>query len=234
MSHNNDPIALRQSATLSTLIAERMEGSILSGGLPAGSRINEVTLAKEYGVSRGPVREAARLLASRGLVEFIVNKGAFVREVDAEEMLEIYGLRALLTGHACERATRAELSDRQGLLAMLGQMDEAAAASDADVYYKLNLEFHDRLNELAQSPRLTEMLSGLIREMHLFRQVSLARYSDMTRSNIEHRRIVDAIIDGDGEAARRAGEDHVRAGMARFQAAFKASDEGQIRDAEPG
>lgn len=223
MSDATDPIALRQSATLSTLIAERMEGSILSGGLPAGSRINEVTLAKEYGVSRGPVREAARLLASRGLVEFIVNKGAFVREVDADEMLEIYSLRALLTGHACERAAQAAPEEKQGLLTMLAEMDKAAAAADADAYYSLNLAFHDRLNALAQSPRLTEMLSSLIREMHLFRQVSLARYPDMTRSNIEHKRIVDAIIDGDSDAARCAGEGHVRAGMARFQSAFQSS-----------
>ncbi|MFN3169575.1 MAG: GntR family transcriptional regulator [Hyphomicrobiales bacterium] len=234
MSDTNDPIALRQSATLSTLIAERMEGSILSGGLPAGSRINEVTLAKEYGVSRGPVREAARLLASRGLVEFIVNKGAFVREVDADEMLEIYSLRALLTGHACERAAGAAPEGKQVLLTMLKDMDEAAAASDAEAYYDLNLDFHDRLNELAQSPRLTEMLSSLIREMHLFRQVSLARYPDMTRSNIEHKRIVDAIMEGDSDAARRAGEAHVRAGMARFQAAFEASDQINSPVSKPG
>lgn len=225
MSDANDPIALRQSATLSTLIAERMEGSILSGGLPAGSRINEVLLAKEYGVSRGPVREAARLLASRGLVEFIVNKGAFVREVDADEMLEIYSLRALLTGHACERAAHAPHAEKQGLSAMLTDMDEAAAAADAETYYRLNLAFHDRLNELAESPRLSEMLASLIREMHLFRQVSLSRHPDMARSNIEHRRIVEAILAGDADAARRAGESHVRAGMARFQAAFQSSDD---------
>lgn len=216
-----DPIALRQSATLSTLIAERIEGSILSGGLSAGERINEVVLAREYGVSRGPVREAARLLAAKGLVEFIVNKGAFVREIDAHEMLEIYELRATLTGHACERAARASAEDKAGLTDMLDQMDAAAGAADADRYFELNLAFHDRLNELAESPRLTEMLAGLIRETHLFRQVSLARHPDMERSNIEHRTIVEAILNNDGTRARRAGEAHVRAGMARFRTAYQ-------------
>jgi len=221
-----DPIALRQSATLSTLIAERIEGSILSGGIAAGERINEVVLAREFGVSRGPIREAARLLAAKGLVEFIVNKGAYVREIDASEMLEIYELRAILTGYACERAARAPDASKQGLTAMLDEMDTAAKAADADRYFELNLAFHQRLNELAESPRLTEMLAGLIRETQLFRQVSLARHPDMERSNIEHRTIVDAILKNDGKSARRAGEAHVRAGMARFRTAYQQQVQG--------
>lgn len=218
----DDPIALRKSATLATLVADRMEGSIMSGSIRAGERINEVLLAQEYGVSRGPIREAARLLAAKGLVEFIVNKGAFVREVSADEMLEIYSLRAILTGHACERASQAPEAEKSDLPQLLDAMGVAAEAGDAEAYYELNLRFHDRLNALAHSPRLSEMLAGLIRETHLFRQVSLARHPDMERSNLEHRAIVDAILLGDGAAARRSGEAHVRAGMARFQAAYAA------------
>lgn len=222
---SDDLIQLRRSATLSTLIADRMEGSILSGGLPAGSRINEAILAKEYGVSRGPVREAARLLMSRGLVEFVVNKGAFVREVGADEMIEIYSLRAILTGYACERAAVASDTEKAGLPNMLDDMDKAAQAADAERYFELNIAFHDRLNTLAASPRLSEMLAGLIREMRLFRMLSLSRHPDMERSNIEHRRIVEAILAGDPETARRAGEAHVRAGMVRFQDVVSKSQE---------
>lgn len=224
MTDSQDPLELRRSATLSTLIADRMEGSILSGGIPAGSRINEAVLAKEYGVSRGPVREAARLLVSRGLVEFVVNRGAFVREVSAEEMVEIYGLRAVLTGYACELAALAAQEDKSGLEGMLADMDDAAEAHDPDRYFELNLAFHDRLNALANSERLTELLAGLVREMRLFRRLSLSSHPDMRRSNIEHRRIVDAILAGDAKAARRAGEAHVRAGMARFREAMKTAE----------
>lgn len=232
MSQSDDPLELRRSATLSTLIADRMEGSILSGGIPAGSRINEAVLAKEYGVSRGPIREAARLLASRGLVEFIVNKGAFVREIDANEMVEIYELRAVLTGFACGRAARASAEDKEGLEDMLAEMDEAAGEADADRYFELNLALHDRLNEMADSDRLTEMLAGLIREMSLFRRVSLASHPDMERSNIEHRKIVDAILAGDAETARKAGEAHVRAGMARFREAMQEAEQEALKNAK--
>lgn len=217
----SDQLALRQRSTLSTLIAERIEGSILSGDLAAGERINEAVLAKELGVSRGPIREAARLLVSRGLVEFIANKGAYVREIAPEEMREIYDLRALLTGQAC--ALAAQKAGEEGVARLNDlheRMSKAAEKSEADEYYRLNLEFHDVLVELADSPRLKEFLAGLVREAHLFRQVSLLRHPDMSTSNEEHGRIVEAIASGDEHLAREQGEAHVRAGKRRFEAAW--------------
>ena len=214
-----DPLAMRQANTLSTLVAERMEGSILAGDLPVGERINEATLARELGVSRGPIREAMRLLAARGLIEFVANKGAFVRKVADEEMAEIYDLRAVLTGHACRRAAASPDRDPDALARLHGEMQAAADSGDAEAYYRFNLAFHDALVEMAGSPRLAEMLGGLIRVAHLNRQVSLARHPDMARSNVEHGRIVEAIRAGDEAAARRHGEAHVRAGRARFDAA---------------
>ena len=195
-----------------------MEGFILSGALPVGERINEAVLAKELGVSRGPVREAARLLASRRLVEFVANKGAFVREVGAVEMAEIYDLRAVLTGHACGRAAVSPTRDVKRLEGLHAEMSTAARTDDADAYYRLNLAFHEALVEMAGSPRLEEMLAGLIRETHLFRQASLSRHPDMAQSNVEHRGIIDAIAAGDADEAQRRGRAHVHAGRARFDA----------------
>ena len=216
----DDALSLRQNSTLSSLIAERIEGSILSGELAAGERINEAVLAKQYGVSRGPLREAARLLASQGIVEFVANKGAFVREVSREEVLEIYDLRAVLTGHACRLAARNKAGSLTELKALHGAMAEAAEKDERETYYRLNLAFHDALIDLAQSPRLGAMLQGLVKEAHLFRQVSLSRHPDMAQSNIEHGKILAAIARGDAYAAGREGEAHVRAGKHRFEAAM--------------
>jgi DNA-binding GntR family transcriptional regulator len=217
---DRDPLALRRDTTLSTLVAGRIESFILSGQLLAGTRINEAVLARELGVSRGPVREAARLLASQGLVEFVANKGAYVREVSSEELAEIYMLRSLLTGLACELATR-RASNMDRLEGLYRQMDEAIAAGDSTAYYRLNLEFHAQLVEMSGSARLQTMLEGLVKEQHLFRQVSLIRAADMAQSNSEHRAILDAMASGDSEAARRLGEAHVRAGRDRFEATSK-------------
>lgn len=214
---DQDLLSLRQSATLSSLVAERIEGIILTGKLAAGERINEAVLAREFGVSRGPIREAARLLASHGLVEFVANKGAFVRELSRTEMLEIYDLRALLTGHACQLAALNPDRDLNPLDVILGDMAHAADEDDAAAYYKLNLAFHEALVVQAHSPRLRSMLDSLIKEAHLFRQVSLRRHPDMIQSNIEHENILTAIRVGDGDAARQWGETHVRAGKQRFE-----------------
>jgi DNA-binding GntR family transcriptional regulator len=215
-----DLLALRRDTTLSTLVAGRIEAFILSGQLSAGTRINEVALARELGVSRGPVREAARLLASQGLVEFVANKGAYVREVSAAELAEIYMLRSLLTGFACELAAQRGGSMAR-VEALYAQMADAIAADDAAAYYRLNLEFHAQLVEMSGSARLQTMIEGLVKEQHLFRQVSLVRTPDMAQSNREHRAILDVLAAGDSAAARRLGEAHVRAGRERFEAASK-------------
>lgn len=215
----DDALSVRQNSTLSSLLAERIEVSILSGELAAGERINEAVLAKQYGVSRGPIREAARLLAAQGFVEFVANKGAYVREVSREDLLEIYDLRAVLTGHACRLAAKNKDGSLGALKALHHEMDEAARADAPEEYYRLNLAFHDALIALADSPRLTVMLQSLIKEAHLYRQVSLARHPDMAQSNVEHGKILAAIEKGDPRAAAREGEAHVRAGKERFEAA---------------
>lgn len=218
-----DLLALRRDTTLSTLVAGRIEQFILNGQLSAGERINEAVLARELGVSRGPIREASRLLASQGLIEFVANKGAYVREISREEVGEIYMLRALLTGFACELAAlRGGSMDR--LKELCRQMDAAVAGNDAAAYYPLNLQFHAELVEMSGSGRLRSMIEGLVKEQHLFRQVSLFRAPDMAQSNREHRAILDALVAGDSATARRLGEAHVQAGRDRFEAASKLID----------
>ncbi len=214
-----DLLALRQSSTLSELVADKMEKLILSGQLAAGERINEAVLAKELGVSRGPVREASMLLTSRGLVEFIAFRGAFVRKISRAELLEIYDLRAVLTGQACYLAALKAGGDAAPLNDLHDRMEKAADSNKADKYYTLNLKFHECLVDMAGSSRLRTMIDSLVNEMHLYRQVSLRSHPDMAQSNREHRAILDAIIQGDAEKARELGEAHVRAGKKRFEAA---------------
>src|SRR5215207_2389009 len=89
---------------LSRNIAEQLKELIYGGEFKAGDRLNEAALAVRMGTSRGPIREAIRILAGTGLVNAVMNRGVFVREVSIREMLEIYDLRALVFGFAAERA----------------------------------------------------------------------------------------------------------------------------------
>ena len=221
----SDALELRRSHTLTALVAERIERLILEGRLSAGDRINEVALAKELGVSRGPVREAARQLVNSGLVQFVANKGAFVREIDEADMLELYDLRAVLTGYACGMAAaRATDRDKVDIAALRDRLVEAAKSGDREAYFTLNLAFHDRLIGMAKGRRLEGIYGGLVKEAHLFRRVSLQTLTDIEQSLADHCEIVDAILVGDAARARKAGEEHVMAGKHRFmEAAHQAS-----------
>jgi DNA-binding GntR family transcriptional regulator len=224
----DDLLELRRENTLSSLAAGRLEKLIVTGQLPPGQRINEVVLARELGISRGPLREGLRHLASRGLVEFIANKGAYVRAVDVREMLEIYDLRSVLTGHACRRAAEMRSpGDLEELGRRVAELDACMKAGDAAQYYELNLAFHDCLLGVAGGTRLAAFSDSLAKEAALFRRVSLASPQEMAQSNAEHAAIVDAVRRSDGARARQLGEEHVLAGKRRFEKKFGDGSDGR-------
>lgn len=214
-----DAIRLYQGSTLANLVTERLEKKIGAGLLQPGERLNEVALAGELGVSRGPIRESIRILERKGLATVIANRGAFVRRIDHEDMADLYLLRGVITGLACQLA--AERADEAAIAVMASQiadMADAARAGDRDRYYALNLAFHERLVEASGSTRVRALNEQLVNQAHLFRRGSLLQAADMVESNEEHRRIVAAIAARDAATARRLGEGHVTAGWRRFGA----------------
>jgi DNA-binding GntR family transcriptional regulator len=213
-------LEIRRTQSLTTLVQDEIERLILSGEIKAGERLNENALATRLGVSRGPVREAARGLEKAGLVRVIVNRGAFVREISLDEAAEIYDLRAALFGVACQRVAEAQSADHQAALSdLVARMDKAQQRRNAAAYYPLNLEFHESILRFAGSARLNEMYARLVKEAHLFRKRALSLAPNMRESNIEHRAIASAIAAGQAAEARRCGELHVLAGKRRFLAA---------------
>lgn len=215
-----DPIRVYQGNTLANLVTDRLEEKIAGGGLAAGARLNEVALAAELGVSRGPIRESIRILERKGLVTVVANRGAFVRRIDRDDMIDLYRLRAVVTGLACQLAAeRATAAEGAALRALVEAMDDAAKAEDRDRYYALNLQFHEQLVEASGSPRVRALNEQLVNQAHLHRRGSLLQSAGMKQSNREHRKIVAAIVAGDADLARRLGEEHVNAGWRRFDGA---------------
>lgn len=211
------PLEIVRTRSLTSLVQQEIERMILAGELRAGERLNEQVLAAKLGVSRGPVREATRGLERAGLVVAVVNHGVYVRQVSQEEAYELYDLRALLTGFACERLARSSTPPQRAQLdRLVSRMDTAARAGNSTTYYTLNLEFHDALLTFSGHQRAQQIYVSLVKEAHLFRQRSLVAPENMRESNAEHRVMVDAIIAGDAAAARRAGESHVNNGRRRF------------------
>jgi DNA-binding GntR family transcriptional regulator len=215
-------LEIRRTHSLTTLVQDEIERLILSGEIKAGERLNENALASRLGVSRGPVREAARGLEKAGLVRVVVNRGAFVRQISIDEAAELYDLRAALFGMACRRLAESRSQEHLNVLAALvSRMERAQRRRDSAAYYPLNLEFHQALLRFSGSARLEAMYGGLVKEAHLFRRYALSRAPNMRASNAEHRALLAAIAGGRAAEARRLGEQHVFAGKRRFLAAIE-------------
>ena len=199
------------------LVQKELERMILAGDLPAGSKLNEATVADLLGVSRGPVREAFRALEESGLVRLEKNRGVYVRQISVDEADEIYELRAVLDEFVGRRVAQMSTPDVvRELRARVDQMEKAAAAADVDVYYQANLDFHDRLVELAGNAKLLFTYRRLVNELNLFRHTTLAQAGTLPVSTREHREIVDRIASGHAAAAGRALLDHVMASRDRM------------------
>ena len=130
-------------APLTAIVRDDIIRMIETGALAPGVWVNEADLAARLGVSRAPIREACRGLEQSGLLSFVVNRGAFVREIEHVEAAELYDLRSALFALA-GRELAPVISEKQLkiLAKLLDDMDAAAAAEDLDVYYPLNLLLH--------------------------------------------------------------------------------------------
>jgi DNA-binding GntR family transcriptional regulator len=209
---------------LSLTIAEELKHLIYTGEIQPGERLNEAALALRMGTSRGPIREAIRILAGSGIVTAVINKGVFVRQISVREMLEIYELRALVFGFAAQRAA-AHITDdhRRDLERMLTLMDEACEAEDGNRYYDLNLEFHALILQLSNNKRAHQAYVDYVNEIHLFRRKYFNSPGNMRKSNMEHRQIYEAIAGGSEAKAKTMAERHVLSGRQRLLATLDQS-----------
>jgi DNA-binding GntR family transcriptional regulator len=204
---------------LAPRIAEALKQLIYDGEFAPGERLNEAALALRMGTSRGPIREAVRVLAGWGLVTPVPNRGVFVRKLSVREMLEVYDLRALVFGFAAERAAeRAAEADKRGLEQLLASMDQASADEDGTRYYELNLAFHATILALSGNQRACQAYDDYVKELHLFRRRYFNGPGNMRRSNEQHRQLFEAIAKGAGAKARAVAERHVIEGRERLLA----------------
>lgn len=206
----HDKIALLRTSSLTTLVQQEVERRILAGELKPGDKLIEATIAESLGISRGPVREAFRMLEEAGLVRQEKNRGVFVRHIPLDEALEIYDLRAMMD-ESVGRLLAEKIKPEQlkAARALVDAMERAVKAGDADSYHLLNLQFHDALVDFAGNRKLSVLYRRLINELSLFRRMNLAAVGALPTSAGEHRSILKAIAAGDAVAAGAAMRQHV-------------------------
>jgi DNA-binding GntR family transcriptional regulator len=194
---------------------EKLRMGIISGSLAGGERLGEVDLAENLGISRTPIREALRRLASEGLVEIIPNRGARVATWANEDLDEIYRLRAHLEGYAAasaaariDESTVKELTD---LCEAMEACEGRRTTKDLDRITTLNARFHAKILDAASSPRLANLLSSVVEVPLVFR--AFRRYSPeaLSRSMGHHRDLVAALSAQDGAWASAVMQSHILA-----------------------
>lgn len=212
-----------------TSIQERIrtaiEAEILSGARPPGASIDEKALAASFNASRTPVREALMLLSAQGLVHIAPRSGIYVRRPSAAELAAL--LEAL-----CElESTLARLAARRAtpemaaaLMQSLDAASRCAKANDRSGYAKANAVLHDHIYDGSSNPVLVEQVRGVRKRLAAYRQRGFDQPGRLQTSDQEHHRIVNAIRQGDGEAAASAMREHISAGGEALVALLLASN----------
>ena len=194
--------------SLQEKVKAELQASILSGRIKPGTRLVENQLAAQFGVSRNPIREAIRALASEGLIAVNSRRGAFVTVTSDREAREMIEVHALLAGqNARLAARRKDPATIRRLEDLLKKGKAAAAARRAEQLPALNAQFHRELAAAAHNDFMAEMLENVrLRTAILF---SPSEPAWQVRFWEEHAAILKAIVEGDEDRAAQLAAEHV-------------------------
>ncbi|MEY3778153.1 MAG: GntR family transcriptional regulator [Betaproteobacteria bacterium] len=197
-------------------VAELIRQRIFSRELEPGSWIDELQIAKAYGISRTPLREALKVLAAEGLVTMKVRRGAYVTEVSEKDLRDVYHLLSLLESDAAavvaQTASPADLKKLQSLHAELEAAGKPGKEKH-DKFFEVNEAFHMCLLELAQNKWRDQMVADLRKVMKLNRHNSLFKTGRITESLAEHQAIMAALNAKDPVATAARMREHFANGL---------------------
>ncbi len=181
-------------------VVEQLRNFIVEGVLTPGARLNERELCETLGISRTPLREALKVLASEGLIEIVPNRGATVSRMSEAEIGETFelmsGLEAFSGELACERITPVELAQIKALhYAMLA----CHAQNDLSGYYNKNQEIHNQINEAAGNSALRQIYTSVNRRLQALRFRSNLRAEKWDNAVVEHEEMLKALEARDGK-----------------------------------
>jgi DNA-binding GntR family transcriptional regulator len=205
----NEPSGVIKHRTLDGYVVEEIRSRIVSGDLPAGTRIDQQALSEELGISRMPVREALRRLAAEGFVELISHRGALVTKLSDAEIIEIYEMRAVLQGLAARLAVP-NFTD-QHLEALPDLLEKMETTTELGTWVDLNRTFHDVIELPCGAQRLLSLIERLAQQCAPYVQIAL-HYLEARKSTAqEHREIYDACLARDADVLEHAVRRHLSA-----------------------
>jgi DNA-binding GntR family transcriptional regulator len=230
------PGSERDGETLSEHVFRKIQSAIVQGEIAPGSKISEPELARIYGISRGPLREAIHRLEGQNLLVRQPHVGARVVSLTLEGLVELFQIRESLEGMACrlaaERMNRAGLDELRRLLDT-HEKDEAFQAGRGYYQQEGDYDFHYKIIQASGNQILTRILCGelyqLARMYRIQYSANTATPSRPRQAFAEHHRILDALADGDGELADLLMRRHI--GASRRHIEHQIAQQGAQREA---
>lgn len=183
---------------------------ISSGVLRPGDQLEEADLADRFQVSRTPIREAIRAMVSDGLLETRPRKGAFVRVLTSEELLDLFEVAAELEGMACRLAAGSLTEEHaRAIKSQLEKCKTAVASNDRKKYSIENLDFHTAIHKASRNKWLISQLKQIGIHLNAYRSIPYDMRGRLAKSVEEHEEIYKAILDGDESKASDLMRNHM-------------------------
>ncbi|WP_280564808.1 MULTISPECIES: GntR family transcriptional regulator [unclassified Chromohalobacter] len=198
--------------TRAQFVADDLRGRILGGEFKGGTQLRQDALAKDYDVSRIPVREALLTLESEGLVEFHAHRGAFTTELSVAKIRELFDLRVLLETyvlrHAINGLTDTDLKKAEDTLL---EYDQALnSGGDIDNWSEYNFAFHQALYAPAELPETLSLISQLNTKSDRYIRMQLVYTQEIEKAEQEHRGLLELARQGDADQACELLKTHIQ------------------------
>ncbi len=209
-----DPVVQESTPAI---IARKIRDAIARGDFVPGVQLAEAELAKELGVSRGPLREAMQRLTQEGLLVSHRNRGLFVVSMDQDDFRDIYLARSAVEAAAITLITRTDPEGNAAkLMEAVREMEKAAATPDGEAITEADMRFHALLVQLSGSPRLKKMHDTLLTETQMCLNALKSTYATADNRIAEHRGIAEAISLGDADLAHKLMSEHMDDALMRL------------------
>ncbi len=191
-------------------VAKRLSRLIEEGHLPPGTRLIELDLARQMGVSRGPLREALRILESTALVESVPGRGSYVAALSRQDAQELYALRLVLEKEAARLAAlQANPEQVQELKEIYSSLLHAYDENDYSFGAIEDIRFHQKIWEIAGNKRLKQVLDGMVNQIRRYITLQTHLYQSPMVGVTDHGEIFSAIEHKDPDAAVEAMDRHM-------------------------
>lgn len=214
-------------------VRETLADDILSGRLESGARLDEVSLARRFEVSRTPIREALRELAAIGLVQTRAHSGASVADLATARLVDMFEAVAELEA-VCARlsALKMTTSERYGLEELHHHCGGLVRRGDSELYHAANVDFHAALRVGCHNAALEDAMATLRRRFAPLSRIQFRGEGRLANSYSEHDEVVRAILRGNAELAFQTMRRHVSGVQRAFEEYTGALKLGPIEAAE--